>query len=221
MQTTYKGIVLFGPPGVGKGAQAGIMSQTFGLVHLSTGDLIREEIKAGTALGKRVQDAVARGAFADDETVLGIVMSRIDRPEFQKGFVMDGFPRNIRQAEMFDKLLKDRGRKVSAALFIVAPDETVIRRLSSRLVCAGCGATYNEESKKPKVAGVCDTCKGKVARRKDDEPETQKERLKTYHAQTAPLADYYRKAGVLKQVNGDQAIEKVAGDIGKIVEGIR
>ena len=215
----YRGLVLFGPPGVGKGVQAAILGKNFGLVHLSTGDAIREEIKKGTTLGKRVQDAVAKGQLVDDATVLGIVMSRIDLPEYGNGFIMDGFPRTLKQAEMFDKLLAGRKRKVTHALFIVAPDEVVLKRLGGRLVCSKCGATYNEETKRPKVDGVCDACKGPVGRRKDDDPKTQRDRLDQYHAQTTPLADYYTRTGVLKKVNGDQPIDAVAAEISKAIGG--
>jgi adenylate kinase len=218
MEKPYCGIVLFGPPGVGKGAQAGLMSKKYGLVQLSTGDAIREEIKKGSPLGKRVQDAVAKGLFADDETVLGIVMSKIDAPEMRGGFIMDGFPRNTRQAEMFDKLLAERKRKVTHALFIVAPDEVVLKRLGGRLVCSKCGATYNEDVKPPEKAGICDACKGPVARRKDDDPKTQRDRLEQYRVQTTPLIDYYGRSGVLRKVNGDQSIDAVSAEIARAID---
>ena len=217
MEKPYRGIVLFGPPGVGKGAQAAIMSKEYGLVQLSTGDAIREEIKKGTPLGCRVQDAVSKGLFADDETVLGIVMSKIDAPEMREGFIMDGFPRNTRQAEMFDKLLAERKRKVTHALFIVAPDEVVLKRLGGRLVCSKCGATYNENVKPPRKAGVCDSCQGPVARRKDDDPKTQMDRLEQYRVQTTPLIDYYARSGVLRKVNGDQSIDAVSAEIARAI----
>lgn len=218
MEKPYRGLVLFGPPGVGKGVQAALLAKNYGLVHLSTGDLIREEIRQETELGLRVKAAVERGEFADDETVLGIVMSRIDRPEFQGGFVMDGFPRNIHQAEMLDRLLSQRGRMVSHAIFIVAPDEVVLGRLGGRRVCSGCGATYNVVSKPPGVEGVCDSCGGSVGKRKDDDPQVHRDRLAEYHRQTAPLVDYFRRTGVLRNVSGDQSIEEVASEIEKIIE---
>jgi adenylate kinase len=215
-----KGIVIFGPPGVGKGAQANIITRKSGLVHLSTGDLIREEIRAGTELGRRVKEAVDRGQFADDETVLKVVMTSIDRPEFKGGFVMDGFPRNIGQAKMFDKLLADRGRQVNLALLINAPDAVVLRRLAGRLVCSKCGETYNREGRKPKVRGLCDRCQGPVTRRPDDEPKVQRARIEVYHDQTAPLEDYYRKKGILQEVNGNQSIEDVASEIQKVINAL-
>lgn len=219
MQKEYRGLVLFGPPGVGKGAQAGIISKKYGLVHLSTGDLIREEIKKGSPLGKRVQEIVAKGQLVDDETVVGIILGHIDRPECRDGFLMDGFPRTIRQAEMLDRMLAERKRKVTQSLFILAPDAVVLKRLGGRLTCSKCGATYHEESKRPKADGVCDACKGPVGRRKDDEPQTQKDRLEAYKAQTTPLEAYYRKSGVLKAINGNQTIEAVAAEIARAIEG--
>jgi adenylate kinase len=220
MQRDYQGIVLFGPPGVGKGAQARDLSRRHGLVHLSTGDLIREEIRRGTGLGRRVKDAVDRGEFADDESVLGIVMARIDGPEFQDGFVMDGFPRNLRQAEMLDRLLEERDRRVTSAIFITAPDEVVLRRLAGRRVCAGCKATYHEEFSRSRTAGICDECGGKLERRHDDDPATHRERLLTYQRQTAPLAEYYQGAGLLRRVNGNQPIEQVGGEIDRILQKV-
>ena len=164
-----------------------------------------------------MKEAVDRGQFADDQTVLKIVMSSIDRPEFKGGFVMDGFPRNVSQAKMFDNLLADRGRKVNLALLINAPDSVVLRRLAGRLVCSKCGETYNRQGRKPKARGLCDRCQGPVARRPDDQPKVQRARIEVYHDQTAPLEEYYRRQGVLQEVNGNQTIEEVAADISKII----
>lgn len=219
MQRGYQGIVLFGPPGVGKGAQASILSRSRRVVHLSTGDLIRDEIRRGTRLGIRVRDSVNRGEFADDETVLGIVMARIDRPEFQDGFVMDGFPRNIRQAELLDALLAERGLRVACAVFITAPDEVVLERLAGRRVCGKCRATYHEQFRRSKTAGICDDCGGPLERRHDDDPATHRERLATYHRQTKPLSQYYTKTGVLRSVDGDQQIDRVAFEISQVLNG--
>jgi adenylate kinase len=218
MQKSGRNIILFGPPGVGKGAQAQILSQTYHLKHLSTGDVIRDEIAKGTDLGLRVKEAVNRGEFADDETVLGIVMSRIDTPEYQNGFVMDGFPRTIRQAELFDQLLANRGKKVDFALFFSAPEETVLRRLAGRRICSSCGATYHEEFRRPRIPGVCDSCKGKVVKRHDDEPTTHRDRLRAYVQKTLPLAEYYRRKGVLVDINGDQSVESVAEQIQRTIQ---
>ena len=210
-------IILFGPPGVGKGAQAQLLSFNNNIVHLSTGDVIRDEIAKGTALGQRVREAVNRGEFADDETVLGIVMARVDLPEYQSGFVMDGFPRTIRQAELFDELLRDRGRKVTQAFFITAPEKTILERLGGRRICSKCGRTYHKEFRRPKIHGICDVCKGKVIRRHDDDPDTHRERLRTYNDKTLPLVEYYRKNGKLVEINGDQSIESVHEAIEKVI----
>lgn len=218
-QSNGRNIILFGPPGVGKGAQAKILSHRYRLPHLSTGDVIRDEIARQTELGLRVRDAVNKGEFADDETVLGIVMSRIDRPEYLSGFVMDGFPRTVRQAEMFDDLLTTRKRRVSYALFITAPEETILARLAGRRVCSQCGQTYHKEFKRPQIHGVCDVCYGKVVHRQDDTPEAHRDRLKTYAEKTLPLERFYEAKGILVHINGDQPVEKVSADIRRAVNG--
>ena len=214
-------IVLFGPPGVGKGARAELLSHRYGLCHLSTGAVIRDEITSGTPLGLKVKAAVSKGQFADDETVLGIVMSRIDDPKYKKGFVLDGFPRNVHQAEQLEKLLGERGRKVSSALLITAPEDTILARLTGRMICSQCGKTYHQLFHRPSIRGICDSCKGKVTQRHDDDPATHKERLRIYQEKTAPLAEYYEKADLLVRINGDQTLEAVASDIGAAVDGTR
>lgn len=214
-----RNIILFGPPGVGKGAQAQILSHRHHLSHLSTGEVIRNEIGRESPLGLRVKEAVSRGEFADDETVLGIVMSVIDQPEYQMGFVTDGFPRTVHQAVLFDDLLARRGRKVSFALFMEAPEETILTRLGGRRICANCGETYHKEFKRPRIHGICDTCKGKVVRRHDDNPTTHRDRLRTYYEKTLPLSEYYQKAGNLVIINGNQTVDEVAAEIEKTIYG--
>jgi adenylate kinase len=219
-QTNGRNIILFGPPGVGKGAQAQILSHRYELPHLSTGEVIRDEIARETTLGLKVKDAVNQGQFADDETVLGIVMSRIDLPEYQRGFVMDGFPRTVRQAELLDKLLSGRGRKVSYALFISAPEATILQRLSGRRVCSKCGKTYHKEFNRPQIHGICDKpCFGKVVRRPDDTPEAHRDRLRTYAEKTLPLEQYYARSGNLVHINGDLTVEGVADEIRRAING--
>jgi adenylate kinase len=216
-----RNLVLFGPPGVGKGAQAELLSRRYGLFHLSTGEVIRDEIASGTALGLQVKEAVSQGQFADDEIVLGIVLSRIDKPEYKQGFVLDGFPRNVHQAERFEQLLGERGRKVSRALLINAPEDTILARLTGRMICSQCGKTYHQLFQRPSIRGICDACKGKVSQRHDDDPATHKERLRVYHEKTAPLAEYYEKASLLARINGDQTLEAVAADISKAINGTK
>lgn len=212
-----RNIVLFGPPGVGKGVQAKVLINEEKLGYLSTGDAIREEIRRRTPVGRRLEELTARGCFADDETVLGIVASRLDRPEFRFGFLMDGFPRTVRQAEMFDRMLAERGRRVDVALFLRAPEETILARLSGRLICSRCGASYHSAFRRPRVDDVCDSCGGAVARRKDDDPEVHRRRLEIYVKETAPLEDYYRRQGVLAQVDGDRPVAEVAVRIRRAV----
>jgi adenylate kinase len=214
-----KHIILFGPPGVGKGAQAKILSERFHLTHLSTGDLLRDEIKRKTELGRRVEAAVGRGEFADDETVLGIILASIDRPQVHDGFVMDGFPRNVHQAERFDAMLGVRAKRVDRALFIDAPERVILERLGGRRICNECGATYHVQFKKPRREGICDVCGGRILKRHDDNPEVHRERLETYYEKTRPLEDFYRKAGILSHVNGNQSIEDVAAEIARILMG--
>ena len=211
-------IVLFGPPGVGKGAQAELLSHSYGLVHLSTGEIIRAEIAAGSELGRRVENAVARGEFADDATVIEIVVARLDLPEFRDGFVMDGFPRTIAQAERLEQLLAERSRKIDHALFIEAPETTIIARLSGRLVCRNCKKTYHRQFKRPRIEGVCDHCKSRVVNRHDDSPEVHRERLRAYAEMTAPLADFYRERDCLRKINGDQTIDEVALEIRRTIK---
>ena len=220
MSNTGRDIVLFGPPGVGKGAQAGILSDRYGLVHCSTGDVIRDEIARGTELGRRVEEAVGKGAFADDEIVLQIIMQRIDRPEFQPGFVMDGFPRTVTQAKRFDELLRTRDRGLDHALFISAPEEVVLMRLGGRLICKECGKTYHKQFRRPRLKNVCDECSGPLVSRHDDNPDVHRERLYAYEEKTAPLVNYYRDAGVLRQINGSASIEDVAEAIGRAINGL-
>jgi len=220
VSSTGRDIVLFGPPGVGKGAQASVLSDRYGLVHCSTGDVIRDEIARRTSLGERVAEAVAKGDFADDETVLQIIMQRIDRPEFRPGFVMDGFPRTVTQAERFDLLLNERGRRIDHALFISASEEVVLQRLGGRLICQECGKTYHKQFRRPRLKNVCDECSGPLVSRHDDNPEVHRERLHAYVQKTALLASYYRDAAVLREIDGSASIEDVADLIGGVLNGV-
>lgn len=210
-------IILFGPPGVGKGVQARTLVETQALGYLSTGDAIREEIRRGTAVGKRLQALTASGRFADDETVLKIVASRLDRDEFRHGFIMDGFPRTLRQAELFDRMLRERGRQVDVALFLRASEATILARLSGRLVCSVCCRSYHSAFDRPRVEGRCDACGGSVARRHDDDPETHRRRLDLYTTQTAPLEEYYGRAGVLVYIDGERPAREVAATVRRAV----
>jgi len=193
-------VILLGPPGVGKGTQAARIASEFGIAHISTGDMFREAVAAGTELGKTAREYMAAGALVPDEIVIGMVEERLGRPDTQKGFLLDGFPRTIPQAEALERLLEKLGRPVTAVVDLVADEELLISRLSGRRVCALCGATYHVENNPPRVQGVCDVCGGEVRQREDDRPEAIRERLREYSSKTAALTEHYSRAGLLESV---------------------
>jgi adenylate kinase len=193
-------VILLGPPGVGKGTQAARIASEFGIAHISTGDMFREAVAAGTELGKTARKYMAAGALVPDEIVIGMVEERLGRPDTQKGFLLDGFPRTIPQAEALERLLEKLGRPVTAVVDLVADEELLISRLSGRRVCASCGATYHVENNPPRVEGVCDVCGGEVRQREDDRPEAIRERLREYSSKTAALTEHYSRAGLLESV---------------------
>lgn len=201
--------VFFGAPGVGKGVQAALLSRREKIPHISTGAILRDEIAAGTAVGRRVKVAIDRGEFADDETILELIARALDRPDAAGGFIMDGFPRTTSQVRRFDEILADRGWRIECALLIDAPEAVVIRRLRGRIVCASCGRSYHSEFDPPRVRGRCDDCRGPVTRRDDDRPEAHRERLRIFRDRTRPILTHYREAGVLVEVDGDGSIEVV------------
>lgn len=213
METNGRNIVLIGSPGVGKGVQAERLSSREGIPHLSTGALIRDEIARGSALGAQVRKRVERGGFVDDETILALVSLQLGLPGFQRGFVMDGFPRTLSQAEKFDYLLEGQGRRVNFAINIDAPEDVIRRRLTGRLVCSECERSYHVEFQPPVVEGVCDVCRGAVDRRPDDSAEVHRKRILVFRELTRPVLDYYRERGVLVEVDGSPGIEAVAQEI--------
>ena len=186
-------VVLLGPPGAGKGTYASYLSELLDLPHISTGDLVRDEIKAASELGRRVKEYSDRGLLVPDEIITDILKQRISKSECRKGFILDGFPRTVRQAELLDGIVP-----VTAVINIDVPDEVIIDRLSNRLICRNCGAIYNAKYLKPKRDMICDKCGGSLYRRKDDDPEVIKRRLEVYRRKTAPLIDYYDRRGLLK-----------------------
>lgn len=181
-------LILLGAPGAGKGTLAAVISEKYAIPTISTGNIIRAALKNGTEMGKKAQSYIDNGALVPDEVVIGIIRERLAESDCKSGFILDGFPRTIPQAEALDNM----GIKIDAALLIDAADEMIIGRMSGRRVCEACGASFHIDSLKPKVEGVCDNCGGKLVTRKDDEPETVLSRLKVYHEQTEPLVDYYR-----------------------------
>ena len=206
-------IVMLGAPGAGKGTQAKRIAAEYGIPHISTGDIFRANIKAGTELGKKAKAFMDQGALVPDEVTIGMLMDRIYEADCEKGYVPDGFPRTSPQAESLTKALAAEGNKIDAAVDIDVPDENIVNRMGGRRACLSCGATYHIVFNAPKKEGICDTCGSALVLRDDDKPETVQKRLAVYHEQTQPLIDYYRAEGVLKSVDGTQAMDKVFEDI--------
>lgn len=206
-------IIMLGAPGAGKGTQAKKIAKKYGIPHISTGDIFRSNLKAGTELGKKAKVFMDQGALVPDELTIGMLMDRINEADCQKGYILDGFPRTIPQAKSLEEALEKQGDRIDYAIDIDVPDEKIIHRMAGRRVCTGCGATYHTVTMPSKVEGVCDVCGGKLAFRDDDQPETVKKRLSVYHDQTRPLIDYYGKAGVLTSIDGTEGLENVFHDV--------
>ena len=210
-------IIMLGAPGAGKGTQAKRIAQRYGIPHVSTGDIFRANIKNGTELGMKAKAYMDAGNLVPDEITIGMLLDRIHEADCEKGYVLDGFPRTIPQAESLTAALKERGEKMDYAIDVDVPDENIINRMSGRRACLACGATYHIAYNPPKKEGVCDQCGEPLVLRKDDKPETVKNRLEVYHQQTQPLIDYYKKEGILAQVDGTQSMDQVFEDIVKII----
>ncbi|HJC66311.1 MAG: adenylate kinase [Lachnospiraceae bacterium] len=210
-------IVMLGAPGAGKGTQAKKIAGKYGIPHVSTGDIFRANIKNGTKLGMQAKAYMDAGNLVPDEITIGMLLDRIHQEDCEKGYVLDGFPRTIPQAESLTAALKERGESIDYAIDVDVPDENIIRRMSGRRACLSCGATYHIVYNAPKKEGVCDQCGEPLVLRDDDKPETVQNRLNVYHRQTQPLIDYYKKEGVLAQVDGTQDMEQVFQDIVKIL----
>ncbi len=215
-----KYIILLGPPGAGKGTQAEMLRERLGLAHVSSGDLFRENVSKGTPLGKLAKSYMDRGELVPDDVTVQMVMERIARPDSARGVVFDGFPRNEAQAKALDEALAKEHKKISAVPHVQVGDEKLVERLSSRWICPIDGAVYNTMTNPPRVAGRCDKDNAELYQRDDDKPETVRRRLQVYHTQTKPLIDYYRSKGLLREVNGEQNIEKVQADLVKAIEGV-
>lgn len=202
-------IIMLGAPGAGKGTQASQVAKKYNIPHISTGDIFRANIKGGTELGKKAKSYMDQGALVPDELVIELVADRIRQEDCANGYVFDGFPRTIPQAEALDKALEEMGSKIDYAIDIDVPDENIIHRMSGRRACLACGATYHLEYLKPKKEGICDVCGKELVLRDDDKPETVKTRLGVYHTQTQPLIEYYTGKGVLRSVDGTQDVADV------------
>lgn len=202
-------IIMLGAPGAGKGTQAKKIAAKYGIPHISTGDIFRANIKEGTELGKKAKTYMDQGLLVPDELVVDLVVDRLQQEDAQKGYVLDGFPRTIPQAESLDEALKKVGSQIDYAIDVDVPDENIINRMSGRRACVQCGATYHLVYAPTKAEGVCDVCGDRLVLRDDDKPETVKKRLNVYHEQTQPLIDYYTSVQVLKRVDGTQDMEDV------------
>ncbi len=210
-------IIMLGAPGAGKGTQAKQIAGKYSIPHISTGDIFRANIKNGTELGKKAKEYMDQGLLVPDELTCDLVVDRIGRDDCKNGFVLDGFPRTIPQAEALTDALNKLGEKMDYAIDVDVPDENIVKRMSGRRACLDCGATYHVVSIPPKKEGICDACGNKLVLRDDDKPETVQKRLDVYHEQTQPLIDYYKKAGILKSVDGTQPMEDVFAEIVKIL----
>lgn len=210
-------IIMLGAPGAGKGTQAKMLAAKYGIPHISTGDIFRANIKNGTELGAKAKEYMDKGLLVPDELVVDLVIDRFKEPDCEKGYVLDGFPRTIPQAEALDKALTAIGEGVDYAINVEVPDENIIRRMGGRRACVGCGATYHVIYSPTKVEGKCDTCDGDLIIRDDDKPETVKNRLSVYHEQTQPLIDYYTNKGIIAEVDGTIDMKDVFNAIVEIL----
>ena len=210
-------IIMLGAPGAGKGTQAKKITARYSIPHISTGDIFRANIKDGTELGKKAKTYIDQGHLVPDELVVDIVIDRVQQQDCADGYVLDGFPRTISQAEALDKALTEMGQSIDYAINVEVPDENIVQRMSGRRACVSCGATYHIVYAPTKKENVCDACEGELILRDDDKPETVQKRLNVYHEQTQPLIDYYTEKNKLVEVDGTIDIEKVFNAIAKIL----
>ncbi|MGE0004813.1 MAG: adenylate kinase [Parvibaculaceae bacterium] len=212
-------LILLGPPGAGKGTQAKLLEEKLGLKQLSTGDMLRGAVAAGSEMGRKAKAVMDRGDLVSDDIVVSIIAERLDQPDVKKGFILDGFPRNRAQAEALDRMLDDKGLRLDAVIEMEVDDEALVERIAGRYTCAKCGKGYHDSFEKPEKPGICDVCGStEFVRRADDNEKTVRDRLQIYNKQTAPLVDYYGRTGVLHTVNGMADIALVTRQIEDVLE---
>ena len=208
-------IVLLGAPGAGKGTQAALISEKYGIPHISTGDILREAVKQGTELGKSAQTYMSKGELVPDDVVIGIAAERIDQPDTENGFLLDGFPRTVVQAEALDKALAERNQKLDAVVNLEVDEDEVVRRLGGRKVCAKCGAIHTAAS-----GATCEQCGDELITRADDQPEAVRRRLQVYRDQTEPLVEYYDRAGILKRIPAVGSVKEVFEKVSRTLDSL-
>jgi adenylate kinase len=214
-------LTLFGPPGSGKGTQAGFLTQHFGIPQVSTGDLFRAEVQAGTPLGKKVHEYLERGDLVPDDITLEIVRRRLEEPDTARGVLYDGFPRTVAQATALDRMLESMGRRMSHVIFVQVPTEVLVNRMAGRLTCPKCGRTYHPKLAPPKVDTLCDVDGTPLIMREDDRPETARKRIGVYLEQTLPVLSHYRQQGIVRDVDGTGDIDEVKARILRAIKGRR
>lgn len=213
-------IVVLGPPGSGKGTRAKMIGKMYRVPVIATGDMLREAVAEGTEMGRLAEGYMNRGELVRDDVVIAIVEQRLGRPDLDKGFVLDGFPRSVRQAEALDRILEENGAELDTVLIVTAKPETIVARLSLRRSCPKCGAVYHLRDKPPKATGVCDECGTELIQREDDKEEIIRHRLEVYEKQTFPILERYERMGKVREISGELEIDEITGEIRRVLEGI-
>ncbi len=210
-------IVILGPPGSGKGTQASRLGELWGVPHISSGDLLRAHVREGTELGRRARPYMERGELVPDELILDMMQERLSAPDAERGYLLDGFPRTLAQAEALEGRLEALGQRLEAAIYLRVPEAELLRRLSGRRTCPRCDAIYHVDTMPPKREGICDRCGAELIQREDERPEVIRKRLAVYAKQTRPLLDHYRERGLLHEVDGTLGVERVPGEIARLL----